>query len=278
MGRNNRKNIATDTLQSLEQGYFHTSTGEQINIKEKQDFAVQNTITYSPSMTDELLQNRTVQALETPTEIEVTNKTSLNATRRLISEGHTDVLCLNFASARNAGGGFLGGSQAQEESIARATGLYPCLLQAPDYYDTNRKIKSCFYTDYMIYSPKVPILKDEEGNYLDAIVTASFITAPAVNTGVVKRREPKKMKKVGEVMKRRIEKVLAIALEHGHETIVLGAWGCGVFQNDPNDMARYFKEAIEGKFANQFRKITFAIYASNERFIKPFREAFQEVG
>ncbi|MEZ4888283.1 MAG: TIGR02452 family protein [Chitinophagales bacterium] len=274
MGRYNRQNIATDTLQCLEQGYFNSPTGETINIKETQDFAVANTITYSPAMTDELLQNRSSKTLETPTEIEVTNETSLNATRRLINEGHTDVVCLNFASARNAGGGFLGGSQAQEESIARATGLYPSLMQASDYYEINRKFKSCFYTDYMIYSPKVPILKDEEGNCLEALVTASFITAPAVNTGIVKQREPKRLKKIEEVMKRRIEKVLAIALEHGHKSIILGAWGCGVFQNNPDDIARYFKEVIEGKFKNQFRKITFAIYASNERFIKPFQEAF----
>ncbi|MFK7905770.1 MAG: TIGR02452 family protein, partial [Chitinophagales bacterium] len=265
MGRNNRKNIATDTLQALEQGYFNTSKGEQVQIKEIQTFAEQNTITYAPAMTDELLQNRSIKILETPTAIEVTNETSLNATRRLINEGYTDVLCLNFASARNAGGGFLGGSQAQEESIARATGLYPCLMQAPDYYNTNRKVKSCFYTDYMIYSPKVPILKDEVGNYLAGLVTASFITAPAVNTGVVKQREALRLKEIEVVMKRRIGKVLAIALEHVHSSIVLGARGCGVFQNNPDDMARYFKEVIEGGFNNQFRQITFAIYAKNER-------------
>jgi len=274
MGRNNRKNIAKDTLQSLEQGYFNTPKGEQVQIKEIQAFAEQNTLTYSPSMTDELLQNRSIKILDTPTAIEVTNETSLNATRRLINEGHTDVICLNFASARNAGGGFLGGSQAQEESIARATGLYSCLMEAPDYYSTNRKFKSCFYTDYMIYSPKVPILKDEAGNYLEGLVTASFITAPAVNTGVVKQREPRRLKKIEVVMKRRIEKVLAIALEHGHLSIVLGAWGCGVFQNNPNDIASYFKEVTEGNFKNQFLQITFAIYANNERFIKPFREEF----
>mgnify|MGYP000342001044 CR=1 FL=1 len=213
MGRNNRKNIATDTLQSLEQGYFNTPKGERIQIKEIQELAEQNTIAYTPAMTDELLQNRSIKISENPTIIEVTNETSLNATRRLINEGHTDVLCLNFASARNAGGGFLGGSQAQEESIARATGLYPCLMQAPDYYDTNRKVKSCFYTDYMIYSPKVPILKDEAGNYLEDLVMASFTTAPAVNTGVVKQREALRLEEIEAVMKRRIGKVLAIALE-----------------------------------------------------------------
>ncbi len=274
MGRNNRKNIAADTLQSLEQGYFNTPKGERIQIKEIQELAEQNTIAYTPAMTDDLLQNRSPQTLENPTGIEVTNETSLNATRRLISEGYTNVLCLNFASAKNAGGGFLGGSQAQEESIARATGLYPCLLQAPEYYQTNRKLKTCFYTDYMIYSPNVPILKDEAGNYLEDLVVASFVTAPAVNAGVVKQREPKRLKKIEGVMKRRIEKVLTIALEHGHDSIVLGAWGCGVFQNNPDDIAQYFKEVIEGDFKNQFRQITFAIYANNERFIKPFREEF----
>ncbi len=118
---------------------------------------------------------------------------------------------------------------AQEESIARATGLYPCLLQAPDYYAVNRTNKSCFYTDYMIYSPSVPILKDEAGNYLEELMTTAIITAPAVNTSVVKRREHRKTSKIEKVMRRRIEKVLAIASEQGHRNIVLGAWDCGVF-------------------------------------------------
>lgn len=274
MGRNNRKNIATDTLQSLEKGYYTTPSGNQIHIKEVQEYALQNTLTYTPEMGDRLLQNRIPKPFDSDTRIEVTNETTLNAVRRLIGGGAESVLCLNFASARNPGGGFLGGSQAQEESIARATGLYPCLLQAPDYYSTNRANKSCFYTNYMIYSPSVPILKDEEGNYLEELLTTAIITAPAVNTGVVKRREHRKTAKIEKVMRRRIEKVLAIAAEHGHQTIVLGAWGCGVFQNDPKHIARYFREVIEEKFQQEFSRIVFAIYAKNERFIRPFQEEF----
>lgn len=274
MGRNNRKAIATDTLKCLKQGFYTSSNGNQVAIQEAQTFAVQNTITYTPEMGDALILNRVPEILRTPMTIEVTGETTLNAVRRLIGEGHSKVLCLNFASARNAGGGFLGGSQAQEESIARATGLYPCLLQAPDYYSVNRRMKSCFYTDYMIYSPNVPILKDEEGNYLEELVITSVITAPAINTGVVKKREARKMPKVEIVMKRRIEKVLTIAQHHGHHTLVLGAWGCGVFQNNPDDIARYFREVLDEKFKQQFLKIVFAIYAKNERFIRPFRKEF----
>lgn len=77
--------------------------------------------------------------------------------------------------------------------------------------------------------------------------------------------------------KRRIEKVLGIALKHNHLSVVLGAWGCGVFQNEPDNIAKYFKSVIETKFNQEFRKIVFAIYAKNNRFIKPFIKEFGEL-
>jgi len=272
--RDARKQIAEDTLQILEQGYYQTPAGTKIDIRTAQYYAEENTLVYRPQSSDKLLENSTFETCKQPTEITVTHQTTLDAVRSLISEGHTDVACLNFASARNAGGGFLGGSQAQEESIARATGLYNCQQQANEYYQTNRKIKSCIYTDYMIYSLTVPIIKDEEGRNLDRLMTCGIITAPAVNAGVVMQREPHRQKHIEAVMRRRIRKVLAIALHHGHQSIVLGAWGCGVFQNDPKDIAGYFKEILEGEFHNKFTKIVFAIYSRNERFITPFQEAF----
>lgn len=272
--RDARKQIAEDTLQILQQGYFKTQKGETIDISAVQQFAEDHTKVYAPEYSDALLKNRVFESQEQPTEIVVTRQTTLDAVRSLIQEGHQDVLCLNFASARNAGGGFLGGSQAQEESIARSTGLYNCQQKASTYYEVNRKVKSCIYTDYMIYSPQVPILKDEQGHNHNLLMTCGIITAPAVNAGVVKQREPNRLAEIETVMRRRIKKVLAIALEHQHKTIVLGAWGCGVFQNDPTDIARYFKEILEAEFKDTFTKIVFAIYSRNERFITPFIEQF----
>ena len=272
--REKRKYIAEDTLKILEQGYFQSPNGQTISIKEEQAVAVENTLIYTPTMSDDLLSNRIKQPLAKPTIIKVNGETTLNATRQLLTEGYQDVICLNFASAKNPGGGFLGGSQAQEESIARSTGLYNCQMKAWDYYEVNRHTKSCMYTDNMIYSPTVPIIKDEEGTNLDSLTLASVITAPAVNFGVVKKREPHRIPEVEIIMKRRIAKVLAIALEHGHQAIVLGAWGCGVFQNDPKDIAPWFKEVINTQFKNEFAKIVFAVYAKNERFIRPFQEEF----
>ena len=272
--RINRVLIAQDTLKILKQGYFISPSGQKIEIQTAQAAAEQDTIVYTPELSDDLLANRIAQSLAEPTKIVANGLTTMDAIRLLLTEGYEKVLCLNFASAKNAGGGFLTGSQAQEESIARSTGLYNCLLKAPNYYATNRATKSCMYTDYMIYSPNVPMIKSETGHNLETLQLTSVITAPAVNFGVVKQREPQRVPEVEIIMKRRIAKVLAIALEHGHRAIVLGAWGCGVFQNDPKDIAPWFKEVIEMQFKDEFEKIVFAVYARNERFITPFIEAF----
>ncbi|MDF1697553.1 MAG: TIGR02452 family protein [Saprospiraceae bacterium] len=272
--RETRKQIAQDTLQIIKQGYYKNAQGNTIDIAQVQTNAEQNTHLYSPKESDELLKKFIEQPLSKATEYTVVRQTTLDATRALIAEGYQNALCLNFASAKNAGGGFLGGSQAQEESIARSTGLYPCQIQCNAYYETNRNTKSCIYTDYMIYSPNVPIFKDEEGHNLEELTSCSIITAPAVNTGVVKRREPEKMATIEDIMKRRIRKVLAISLKHGHDALVLGAWGCGVFQNDPKEVASYFKELLSGEFKDHFKKIVFAVYSRNNKFIQPFLEAF----
>lgn len=271
--RDKRQSIAEETLDIIEKGYFISPSGESISIQSAQENAEESTICYSPAQSDDLLEKPIEE--KGACQIEVSAETTLNAVRRLIDQGESNVLCLNFASARNAGGGFLGGSQAQEESIARATGLYPCLLKAEDYYKSNRAVKSCFYTDYMIYSPAVPIFKNEAGVNEESLKLCAVITAPAVNTGVVKQREPNRIPEIETVMKRRIDKVLSIAYHQGHQSIVLGAWGCGVFQNDPVTIAAYFKEIIDKKYKFAFKRIVFGIYASKERFIIPFQQEFE---
>lgn len=272
--RETRRKIAEETLEILKNGFFIAENGQRINIKGLQERAEEGTKLYRPEDSDELIKNETFPQITGDTEIQVTNQTTLDATRDLIAEGYKDVLCLNFASAKNPGGGFLGGSQAQEESIARSTGLYNCQNKCFEYYEVNRETKSCIYTDYMIYSPFVPIIKDETGTNLNELKYCGIITAPAVNTGVVKRKEPQKIEEIEAVMKRRIRKILAISLANNHQAIVLGAWGCGVFQNDPKEIALYFREVIEADFKNKFRKIVFAIYSRNERFINAFYDEF----
>jgi uncharacterized protein (TIGR02452 family) len=63
-------------------------------------------------------------------------------------------------------------------------------------------------------------------------------------------------------------------LVHQHTTLVLGAWGCGVFQNDPEEIAELFKEALTGPFAHQFKRMVFAVKTDKESIIDPFRKRF----
>ena len=276
MNRENKKKMAEDTLRILKQGFYTNAFGENIIIKTAQQYSEDNTKVYSPKESDMLIGKNILNIPIKKTNYKVVNDTTLNVVRKMLEAGHEKILCLNFASAKNPGGGFLNGSSAQEESIARATGLYPCLLNAEEYYRTNRNTQSCIYTDYMIYSPDVPIIKNEDGEYLENICTVSIITAPAVNAGVVRESEPELVSEIEVVMKRRIEKVLRIAIEHGHQHLVLGAWGCGVFKNSPEEVSRYFKEVIDSKFDSVFDNIFFGIYSNEERFITPFLDKFNK--
>ena len=100
-----------------------------------------------------------VVALPAPhqTGLHVSHGTTLELARTLV-EQYSALACLNFASAKNPGGGFLSGSQAQEESLARASGLYATLQTQPEYYDYHRQGSSSLYSDHMIFSPGVPVM------------------------------------------------------------------------------------------------------------------------
>jgi uncharacterized protein (TIGR02452 family) len=132
------------------------------------------------------------------------------------------------------------------------------------------------YTDYAIYSPDVPVFKSDDGDPLPEPYPCSFITSPAVNAGVVRERAPGREPEIRAAMARRIDKVLAIMAGHGHDAAVLGAWGCGVFKNDPEVIAELFREALVGRFDGAFARVTFAVldWSADEHFIRPFREWF----
>ena len=100
---------------------------------------------------------------------EVANETTLQGSARLaVSEGDCRIGVLNFASARNPGGGFLAGAQAQEESLARSSGLYHSLLKCQSYYHYHRVHRSGLYSDRMIYSPRCPVFRRDDGVLLEA--------------------------------------------------------------------------------------------------------------
>ncbi|MFF4394395.1 TIGR02452 family protein [Streptomyces sp. NPDC001480] len=194
------------------------------------------------------------------TVFEVTGESSLEAARRLTGPA-APVAVLNFASARNPGGGYLNGAQAQEEALCRASALYTCLLRAPEYYDHHRAHRDPFYTDRVIHSPAVPVFRDDRGRLLDEPYAAGFLTSPAPNAGVVRRTAPQRAAGLPSALSARAERVLETAAAHRYRRLVLGAWGCGVFQNDPAQVAGAFHGLLGpgGRFAGAFEHVVFGI-------------------
>ena len=280
-----RARVARETVEILERGWYTAPGGARVSIRDELERARTGSVLYTPARL-EAIRERLEQLLREraerpPAVIEVANETALAATRRLVQNGER-ALALNFASARNPGGGFLKGSQAQEESLARASGLYACINLHQEMYRANRAHPSCLYTDHMIYGPDVPVFRDDGDVLLDEPYPVSFLTAPAVNAGAVRANEPHNVARMERAMRARIDKLLSVALLHEHETVVLGAWGCGVFQNDPAAVAGWFADALtgQGTFRTAFRKVLFAVLdrTPGRTVIRPFERSFPHPG
>ncbi|WP_343611155.1 TIGR02452 family protein [Chryseobacterium oranimense] len=266
------KGMAKDTLEILTKTYYINEENERIDLNNQLELCKKGTVLFSSEELSEMIKNE-LPKTDFETKFEVWNCSSLKAILQVAGEENQEkIMCLNFASAKNPGGGFINGAEAQEESLARTSALYETLLQAPDYYKIHRDMESCFYTDMMIYSPKVPVFRKDKGELLSKPVLCNFITSPAVNAGVVKRQEPEREGEIYDAMDIRMEKMLALALNQGNETLILGAWGCGVFRNDPKDLVELFKKHLYGKFKNKFKRVVFAVLTKKEEMIKLFHE------
>lgn len=275
--RSNRRVIAEETVAILDRGTYE-SGGQSISIQSQQAAAIAGTHLYRPEACETLAADLAPPASPHATQFRVDNCTTFAAVRRLLSEGFADPVCLNFASAKNPGGGFLSGSQAQEECLARASSLYATLQTALPYYEVNRAGRTCLYTHHLIYSPQVPVFRDDDDQLLSEPYATSIITSPAVNAGAVKTNEPQNVAQIEPVMRERLAHVLSVAIAHGHDALVLGAWGCGVFRNDPAQVARWMHEALtqDPRFVGAFARVDFAVldFTKEKHSFESFRRQF----
>lgn len=273
ISRDDAAALGHETVAILAAGHYVTATGVRVDISEAVARAVAATVTYAP--TDQLPQQSSQPLSDAGTmTVEVRNTTTLAAVRLLHAQGHNPA-ALNFASATEPGGGFLSGARAQEEYLARSSGLWACLRGNP-MYDFHSARKDPFYSHYVIYSPDVPVFRDDRGVLLEAPYACTILTSPAVHASGVRKYMPQRLGEIGPVMAERILKVLAVAQRHGHRSLVLGAWGCGAFGNDGNQIAGLFRQALEGHFQEAFDHVLFAItdWSEDAKFIGPFLRAF----
>ena len=247
-GGSRLREIARQTVAIAESGRYRNGAGDEVVIGAQVRAAVAGTRHHLPDGTLTIGDTRVGAG-----DVEVTYQSTLQAARRL----GPDAACLVFASAKNPGGRVPRrgeGAGGERRTIVCALPA-PCsprrLLRVPP-----RPTRPAVQRP-VIYSPGVPVFRDDKGGLLDVAYQTSFLTAAAPNLGAIVRNQPAHAPDVPAVLRRRARRVLEVAAAHGHRTIVLGAWGCGVFRNDPATVADAFADAL--RMVDRFDRVVFAI-------------------
>lgn len=201
-----------------------------------------------------------------PAKVIISHRSTLDAARRY-HEGKTAVL--NFASATNPGGGVLKGSNAQEECICRCSTLYNCLNteeMIKRFYQPHRDAHNQLNNDDIIYTPYVVITLDDYYHLLESSAMVDVITCAAPNLRPDKDGKEIKIspEDLYELHQKRATRILAAAAAHNVDNIILGAFGCGAFRNDPEIVAKAYKTVLP-RFAKCFKNIEFAIFCNKDK-------------
>lgn len=210
------------------------------------------------------------------TVISVTGERSLECAARFRQKYSAEKIGVhNFASATNPGGGVTKGSSAQEEALCRCSTLYPCLKinrLYGEFYQMHRNKKDLRYTDCCIYTPNVTVFKsdtafpeplNEEHWFNVDVLTCA---APNLREKPYNSMNPGSAERIKisdnelfQIHKKRAEHLLTIAAANGIEILILGAFGCGAFKNDPRIVAKAYNEVLS-EFNGYFKEICFAVY------------------
>lgn len=187
------------------------------------------------------------------------------------------IAVLNFASAMRPGGGVKHGSSAQEECLCRCSNLFPTIDRQwlwQKYYEVNRNAQDVRHTDACIYSPDIVIcktdeaipkrLKEEEFVFVDVISCA----APNLSQNPYNKHNPEtgqakfvSEQELFEIHVKRAQHIMHVAAANHVDILVLGAFGCGAFANDPKIVAKAYHSAL-ANYRSRFDVIEFAIYCS----------------
>lgn len=208
--------------------------------------------------------------------ISVSKSRTFEAAIRLSKENPGKrIAVLNFASATNPGGGVVNGSSAQEECLCRCSTLYPALDRSAlweAYYNVNRAIGNVLHTDACIFTPGIVICKTDtefpERMLQQEWVTVDVISCAAPNLRVVPNNQynPENGRPIAisdrelqRIHEQRARAILAVAAANGAEILVLGAFGCGAFRNEPGVVARAYANVLKDCHG-YFDLVEFAVF------------------
>lgn len=184
--------------------------------------------------------------------ISVINSDTVSALVDYYQSGKTCVL--NMASYQRPGGGVYNGAKAQEECLFRCSNLSSVI--GTDHYPL--KESEALYTTGAVF------FKDVNYDYMQDI-TCDVVTLPALRlSGVLDTRgniyHQSRGTEYRDITKNKIRLMLSLAHNMNCKNIILGAWGCGVYGNDPEIISGYFHEVLVSEcYSSLFNKVIFAI-------------------
>lgn len=183
--------------------------------------------------------------------------------------GNPSTAVLNFSSYKNPGGMFLNGSKAQEECLCHESFLYNVLSQfVLEFYDWNNLHKNkALYLNRGLFSPDIWFFRE------NSHVECSVITCAAPNKSAAQKYQNVSDEENTKILRSRIKFVLDMAKDNNVSTLILGAYGCGVFGQDATEVANIFKEYLTTTH-KYFDTVVFAVPSGRdgnyEKFVKVF--------
>ena len=235
------------------------SLNENLNIVDKGFYELDDKKFYLIPSTSKIIKedDQLNNSMSNNTQIEVINKTTIGA----VLNENSKCCVLNFASYKTPGGGVLEGYGSQEESLCYVSNLYDELYQFKyTFYERHKMLgmNKGLYSSEAIYSEDINIIKDENFN-LRELRTMNVITMAAPYAKIIRRYNPDMIDLIYSALRERCKRVLEIAINYNQETLVLGAFGCGVFQNNLDDLIEIWYNLLTGEFNNKFKKVIFAV-------------------
>jgi uncharacterized protein (TIGR02452 family) len=256
--------LAAETVTIWAAGTYVAASGEHVDIRTAVQKCKAGTLSIPP-LRD--LTRHPQNPLIDQMLVSVVNTTTQAAARVLREHGHS-VLALNFANGTNPGGWFLDGGRTQEEALCRDSLLYGTLV-GHEMYDVHKTMPYEDASDWCIVSRDVPFIRDENSDLVAYPWVCDVVTCAAPISS------PYRDAYCRELFRKRIRRLLEVAASLGYTGLVLGAWGCGMFGNDPASTAKVFRELLEDEFLGCFGEVVFAVtdWSPERKFLGPFANA-----
>ncbi len=222
------------------------------------------------------------------------NADCVDVAKSMLDAGYNPAI-LNLASRRRPGGGYDRGMSAQEETLCRLSTLSQSLYQ---YYDPKYKCVQDAAVPHRfnaypldidfggIYSPGVMFFRMNlrsgyafrEEPFACGVITVAALSFREPNNYCNEERQYMApdggFTPQGDAIQlNKIRTICRLALKNGHDSVVLGAFGCGVNKLPAGAVANQFRRVLdEPEFKGKFRAVVFAILEGRGSARHPIEE------